>query len=433
MATGTHEENLVNSLWFCYSRRRCEQLGAYISATAMRYLFENCEIDPGTRELRRAGEQIDLEPQVFDLLIYLIENKSELVTVDDLIESVWRGRIVSDSAITARISAARKAVGDNGKEQRIIKTLPRKGFKWLATVDSLATTPDDNHAESIPATSTSDHQKIRFCTSANGAQIAYAVTGTGVPLLRTGHWLTHLEHDWHNPIWRPFLSQLGAQFEVVRYDQRGCGLTDWRITDFCLERFVEDLEAVADASGHKRFVLYATSQGVPVAITYAIRNPERVSHLICHGGYAEGRLVRKDQSEVEQGEAILKLIEHGWGKSNSPFLKSFTTMYIPDATKEQMDSLVDLQRLSTNTDNAVAIRRAVDNFDVTALLPKVNVKTLVIHADNDGVHPISQGRELAAGIPNSEFVLLDSSNHTVLPEESAWRKFFQELKRFTAS
>lgn len=409
-----------------------------ISERSMKYLFNDCALDIDSQELYRNGDQVKLEPQVFDLLVHLVENRDGLIDHEELLKSIWGGRIVSDSAISARISAARKAVGDNGKDQLVIKTVSRKGFKFLPIVE-IVPGDDDNCSHEI-ATSTpaaisnsSDHQEIHFCKSPDGTRIAYATTGNGLPLIRTGHWLTHLEHDWHSPIWRPFLDELGKRFEVIRYDQRGCGLTDWEITDFSFARFAEDLETVIDAAGHERFVLYATSQGVPVAINYAVQNPHRVSHLICHGGYATGRLARANDAEVEQGKAILKLIEHGWGISGSPFLKSFTTLYIPDASREQMDSLVELQRLTTNTSNAVAIRQAVDSFDVAGLLPKVKVKTLVTHAANDGVHPIDQGRELAANISDSEFVLLESANHAILPQEPAWDRFFWELERFVNS
>ena len=397
----------------------------------MKYRFEDCELDTVTGELMRAGEVCAVEPQVFDLLVYLVENRGRLVDHATLVDAIWRGRVVSDSAIAARISAARKAVGDSGRQQRIVKTVPRKGFRFIATVDSLpGATGPDAEAEPSPAKAGGGHQSVHFCRSADGTRIAYARSGEGMPLVRTGHWLTHLEHDWRSPIWRPFLDRLGRDFSVVRYDQRGCGLSDWTLNDLAFERFVEDLEAVVDACGHDRFVLYATSQGVPVAVEYALRHPHRVSHLVLLGGYAAGRLVRDDSAQVEQGEAILKLIEHGWGISGSPFLQSFSTMYIPAATHEQMESLVELQRLTTNAANAVAIRRAVDSFDVTDRLEQVSVDTLVLHAANDGVHPLSQGRDIAATIPGCEFVLLDSVNHALLPQEPAWERFFAELRRF---
>jgi pimeloyl-ACP methyl ester carboxylesterase/DNA-binding winged helix-turn-helix (wHTH) protein len=401
----------------------------------MRYHFDDCEIDLDSREFRCAGDEIGIEPQVFDLLVYLVENRGKLITHDELIASVWGGRTVSDSAIAARISAARKAIGDSGKAQRFIKTISRKGFKFLAEVTSAPGpgAPGPADAGSRAVDNRIDHQEIRFCKSANGARIAYAITGEGMPLIRTGHWLTHLEHDWHSPIWRPFLDELGKRFQVVRYDQRGCGLTDRELEDFSLQRFAEDLEAVVDAAGHERFVLYASSQGVPIAVDFALRHPQRVSHLVLHGGYARGRLVRDNAADRDQGEAILKLMEHGWGITGSPFLQAFTTMYIPDASREQMDSLVQLQRLTTSAANAVAIRRAVDSFDVSASLPGVEARTLVMHAANDGVHPVDQGRELAAGIAGSEFVLLESSNHAILPGEPAWERFFWELERFVTT
>ena len=404
----------------------------------MKYSFNDCELDVSKRELSRCGNQVKVEPQVFDLLVYLIEKRGKLVSYEKLIKTIWNDRVVSDSAITARISAARKVVGDNGKDQHTIKTVSRKGIKFLPSVEVVRHSDDNNSSEVIATTSVREdislgHQKINFCKSINGARIAYATTGSGMPLIRTGHWLTHLEHDWHSPLWRPFLNELGKLFTVIRYDQRGCGLSDWDITDFSLDRFTEDLEAVVTASGHEKFVLYATSQGVPTAINYAVKNPHRVSHLICLGGYVTGRLVRQNYADVEQGNAILKLIEHGWGVTGSPFINAFTTMYIPDASREQTDSLVDLQRLTTNATNAVAIRRGVDCFDVSDLLSQVKVKTLVLHAAHDGVHPVDQGRELAANITGCEFVLLDSRNHAIVPEEPAWARFFWELERFVLS
>lgn len=404
----------------------------------MKYLFEDCELDPGSRELTRSGDRVEVEPQVFDLLVYFVGHANKVVTHDELLAEIWGGRIVSQSAIAARISAARKAVGDNGKDQRVIRTVARKGFRFLPGVvierrdDSLDRPNQATTRESAGSGST-DHQEIQVCRSRDGTRLAYASTGSGAPLVRTGHWLTHLEHDWSSPIWRPFLDELGSRFTVIRYDQRGCGLSDREVGDFSFERFAEDLEAVIDAAGHERFALYATSQGVPVAIDFAVRNPGRVSHLICHGGYATGRLVRQSTADIEQGEAILTLIEHGWGVSDSPFLKAFTTMYIPDATREQMDSLVDLQRLTTSPGNAIRIRRCVDNFDVADLLPEVAVKTLVIHAANDGVHPVAQGRDIAANIPDSRFVLLQTANHALVPQEPAWSRFFHELERFVST
>ena len=183
-------------------------------------------------------------------------------------------------------------------------------------------------------------------------------------------------------------------------------------------------------AGLEKFALYGISQGAPISIAYAIRNPERVSHLILHGGYALGRLVRGSLEEREQGEALLTLIRYGWGKAGSPFLKAFSSMYIPDGTTEQIESLAALQRQTTTPENAADIRKAIDSFDVTGLLENVSMPTLVIHARNDGVHPLDEGRTLAAGIKNSEFLMLESNNHVILDHEPAWDELFDGMKSF---
>jgi len=393
----------------------------------MIYRFGDYSLDSLGFELRRGDEIIPVEPQVFSILVYMIENRAHVVSRDDLIASVWGGRIVSEATLSSRISATRQAVGDTGEAQKVIRTIRSRGFRFVAEVTGTEDAQPKNIALSISAFS---NQKIRFCESSDGTQIAYATIGSGPPLVRAGHWLTHLEHDWHSPVWRPLLDEFTKTFQVTRYDQRGNGLSDWSIRNFLLDAFVDDLEAVVDAAKLDRFALYGTSQGAPIAISYAVRHPGRVSHLILHGGYVMGRNLRASEAEREQGEAILALMRHGWGKEGSPFIKAFTSMYIPDGTKEQIDSLVDLQAQTVSPENAVALRTAVDNFDVSELLTKVTVPTLVIHARNDGVHPLDEGRKLASGIKNSEFVLLDSANHAPLKQEPAWDRLFEVIREF---
>ena len=267
------------------------------------------------------------------------------------------GRIVSDATFSSRISAARSAVGDTGEAQAVIRTMPRRGFRFVVELENSEPMeeseseriqlPDAAPKDGLPAIAR--RQTVKFCASPDGTQLAFATTGDGIPLVRAGHWLTHLEHDWRSPVWRPFLDELGKHFQVTRYDQRGNGLSDWSVSDFGFDKFVEDLEAVIEVAGIETFALYGASQGVPISVAYAARNPERVSHLILHGGYVQGRLVRGSIEEKEQGEALLTLIRHGWGKPGSPFLQAFSSMYIPGGTPEQIDSLVELQR---QTDNA---------------------------------------------------------------------------------
>jgi pimeloyl-ACP methyl ester carboxylesterase/DNA-binding winged helix-turn-helix (wHTH) protein len=390
----------------------------------MRYRFGDFELGTDARELLAAGVAVPVEPQVFDLLVLLIENRDRVVSTDELIAAVWRGRIVSDSAIAARISAARSAIGDDGTRQQWIRTIPRRGFRFAGAVEAAGATPP-------PAAS--ERPRISFCRSADGTRIALAVSGNGTPLVRVGHWLTHLEHDWASPVWQPHLERLGRSFRLVRYDQRGNGLSDWQASDFSLDRFVEDLESVVDAAGLDRFALYGASQGAPIAIAYAHRHPERISHLILHGGYERGRLLRAAESERAQGEAILTLIRHGWGQPGSPFNAAFATLFMPGGSREQIDSLAELQRTTTTPANAAALRAAVDSFDVSGIAGQLRAPTLVLHARDDGVQPLDQGRALAAAVPGAEFVMLESRNHVLTPQEPAWNVAFEAIERFVPS
>lgn len=392
----------------------------------MRYRFGPFELVPETRELLAGGRPRPVEPQVFDLLCQLLEAHDRVVTRDELIAGVWNRRIVSEAAISARISAARAAIDDDGKRQAWIRTVPRRGFRFVGAVETAGTAAPAK----APHKPADQSQRIAFCRSRDGTRIAYATSGGGYPLVRAGHWLTHLEHDWHSPIWRPMLDRLNGGFRLIRYDQRGNGLSDWEIGPLSLDRFVDDLEAVVDAAGLDRFALYGTSQGAPIAVAFAHRHPGRVSHLALHGGFEKGRLIRADESERAQAEAILTLMRHGWGRPGSAFIDAFAALFIPDGDREQIGSLVELQHRTTSPENAVALRAAVDRLDVSDLASALGVPTLVLHSRHDAVQPLDQGRQLASRIPGAEFVLLESRNHMILKQEPAWPILFERLERF---
>jgi DNA-binding winged helix-turn-helix (wHTH) protein/pimeloyl-ACP methyl ester carboxylesterase len=408
------------------------------------YRFGAFTLNTQTYELCHNGNAIQIEPQVFSVLAYLIENRDRVVSKDELVSIVWKGRIVSDTTVSSRISAARHAIHDTGGGQSIIKTIPRRGFRFVASdvvIDHDERRPPGasaythDHASDVPikeqSPRQSDRQRVQFCISKDGTKIAFATIGHGIPFVKTGHWLTHLEFDWTSAIWQPILNELSRQLAVTRYDQRGNGLSDWSVVDFSLTKLVDDLEAVVDAVGLETFALY--SLGAPIAVAYAVRYPHRVSHLILHGGYVRGRLIRDTAEEREQGEAMYTLIRHGWGKAGSPFVKALTTMYIPGGTRDQIESLVQLQRQSTTPESAARLRAAIDQFDFTDLLKEVTVPTLVIHARNDGVQPLEEGRKLASGIKDSQFVMLDSTNHIPIQNESAWDQFFRCVMDFVRS
>ncbi len=379
----------------------------------MRYQFADCELDTGRHLLTRSGEIVALEPQVFDLLALLLERAGDLVSHDEIISGVWGGRIVSDATVASRISAVRKAIGDNGTSQRLLKTVHRRGFRLSVPVRT-----DD--AE--PSETATGGQDIRIASSTDGTAIAWTTTGRGPPLLRAGHFLTHLEQDWVSPIWRPLLDRLGKNFSLTRYDQRGTGLSDTRADDFSIERLVEDLGTVADAAGLDRFPIFASSQGVPVSVAFAARHSDRVSRMVLYGGYAQGRSLRDDAEDRAQAEAIATFIRTGWGQSGTAFARAFATTFMPDATSEQIADLTRMQLASATPANALALRRAIDAFDVTDLLPDVTCPVLVLHCREDAVHPVSQARVLAAGLPDASVHVFEGRNHIPIPGDPAWEQ-----------
>lgn len=394
----------------------------------MIYRFGQYSLDPQRYELRRGEEVVKVEPQVFGLLAHLIENRERVVSKDDLIEAVWGGRIVSDATISSRISAARQAVGDTGDAQATIRTAPRRGFRFVADVTELggAGTVETNSGNGLV-------QQVRFCTASDGVRIAYATCGKGPPVIKTANWLNHLEFDLESPVWRPILREFASSFHFIRYDERGNGLSDWDVADFSLDAFVDDLEAVVDAVGIERFALYGQSQGCPVSVAYAVRHPERVTHLVLYGGFTRGARRRGAELDMAKEEAITTLVREGWGQDNPAFRQIFTSQMMPDATAEQMQWFNELQRRTTSPENAAKLRIAIDEIDVTGLLPQVRVPTLVIHRRGDARQPFEEGRRLAAMIPNAQFVALDGRNHVILEHEPEWPRFLSELRSFILS
>jgi pimeloyl-ACP methyl ester carboxylesterase len=261
-------------------------------------------------------------------------------------------------------------------------------------------------------------------------RIAYAEVGTGPPLVKAANWLNHLEYDWESPIWSPLLHELAAAHRLIRYDARGNGLSDWEVDDISFEAFVRDLESVVEATGIQRFALLGISQGCAVSIAYAVRHPERVSHLVLYGGFARGKRKRGSPQDIEQADAVLTLIRQGWGQENPAFRQIFTSLFIPGATAEQVQWFNELQQRTTSPENAARIRRAVDDIDVTDLLARVAVPTLVLHCRSDAGQPFEEGRTLAAGIRGARFVALEGHNHVILEGDPGWRRFLDEVKSF---
>jgi pimeloyl-ACP methyl ester carboxylesterase len=397
----------------------------------VQFVFGDYSLDIGRRELRRGAHLVEIEPQVFDLLVYLVQNRDRVVTKDDLIAAVWGGRIVSESTLSSRITAVRKAIGDSGEQQALIRTAARKGIRFVGEVSERASARASAPVPA-PAVAASPRQQVHFCTASDGVRIAYAEVGQGPPLLKTANWLNHLEYDWESPVYGPLLHALAAEHRLIRYDARGNGLSDWDVQGISFEAFVNDLETVVEAVGLKRFSLLGISQGCAMSIAYAVRHPERVERLVLYGSFARGRKKRGEQ-EAAGSDALVTLMRQGWGKENPAFRQLFTSLFIPGGTEEQMRWFTDLQRITASPENAARLRQAVDEIDVTELLPLVQVPTLVLHCRNDAVQPFDEGRRLAAGIPGARFVALEGQNHVPLQGEPAWTRLVAEMRDFLQS
>ena len=275
------------------------------------------------------------------------------------------------------------------------------------------------------------NQQVRFCTTTDGVRLAYATSGSGPRLVRAPHWFTHLEHDWNNPAMMPWSAGLSGRYSVLRFDQRGTGLSDREVPIPSWECHVGDLECVIDAAQFERFALLGLSQGAAYAIAYAARHPERVSHLIICGGFARGRQTRG--LPPEELETLHRLIELGWGRDDPSFRQVFTTRFMPDAGLDAIHAFNDMMPLTASAQTAVRIHRANVSIDVRAEAARVKCPTLVLHARGDLSIPFEEGRLIASLIPGARFVSLESRNHLMPQSDPAWRDCLAAMDDFYPS
>jgi DNA-binding winged helix-turn-helix (wHTH) protein/pimeloyl-ACP methyl ester carboxylesterase len=402
------------------------------------YFFENHSLDTDRRELRRGAQIIAIGPQVFDVLEYLIRNRERVVSNEDLIEGIWKGRIVSESTLSSRITATRQAIGDSGEQQNFIRTLPRKGYRFVAQVvqkseagDGPDATPNNAAGLTAGVLAARPKQAVTFCRTVDGINLGVASVGRGPVLVRAAHWATHVQYDWHNLVTGPLLQHLADRFHLVRYDYRGTGLSDRDVPAISFQTMLCDLKAVVDALALERFALLGISGGAATSIAYAVRHPHRVSKLVLFGGYAQGRNKRDSSQDAEEAQAFLTMARKGWGDDRSAFARAFFSFWLPTGSPEQLKSFIDLMRIGEGG-AGVDLRRAVDDIEIVDLLPNVAVPTIVFHSIHDRLVPFDQGRRLAASIPNARFVPLESENHALLSDEPAWAKFVGELEAFLA-
>ena len=394
----------------------------------VRYSFAGLVLDTDRFLLERDGESVRVEPQVFDVLTYLVEHRDRVVLKTELLDAVWGDRFVSESALSSRIRSARQCIGDDGTRQAMVQTVHGRGFRFVAEVQVL-----DNQAgtrRTFPSNSALE-QRIHFATATDGVRIAYATVGTGPPVVRSTHWLTHLDYDWHSPVWRHWLEGLAQDRTLIRFDERGCGLSDHDPDEMSLDAFVRDLETVVDAIGLERFPLIGLSQGGAVAVAYAAKHPERVTRLALVGAYVKGRRARaRNDEERRAGEVQLDLVRLGWGSDDPSFRMVFPPRFFPDAPPDLWSDFAKLLRRTTSAENAVRVLEAMYDVDVSEQARALRLPTIIFHARDDLSIPFEQARMVASLIPGSRLVPLDSRNHLLRPDEPAWSYFLDELHQF---
>jgi pimeloyl-ACP methyl ester carboxylesterase/DNA-binding winged helix-turn-helix (wHTH) protein len=390
-----------------------------------KYLFGSYLLDVDERRLLRDNEEIRLRGKLFDTLRLLVENAGKLVRKDAFMECVWPDSVVEDNNLDYCISQLRKLL----YPAKYIETVPRHGYRFVAEV-----TPPKPHGRLIqlePAVQSHDapDQQIESFTTSDGVRIAYSIGGQGPALVRTIHWLNHLDFEWKTPLRRQWLSEVMRHNTLVRYDQRGSGLSDWNVTDFSFERTVKDFEELVDVAGLERFSILGGCQGAAVGIAYAVRHPKRVTKLIINGTFANG-WPAPGPGAYEHLQAMLTLIRSGWGRDNPAFRQLWTTLFRPDADPAEASWLNELQRISSSPENAARMIAEFPNIRILDMLPKISCPTLVLHSRDDGAVPVQEGKLIAARIRGARFVELPSRSHMVGPGDAAWKQLVEEVSAF---
>ncbi len=393
----------------------------------MEFRFAEIVVDTERYEVRRAGEPVAVEPQVFDLLVYLIRHRQRVVTKAELLDNLWGDRFVSESALTSRIRALRRAVGDDGRSQHVVRTVHGRGYRFVAEPTGTHAAPDD----AAPTSATT--QQISFCRAHDGVRLAYAVTGDGPPLVKAANWLSHLEYDWENPTWRHWWIALSRSHRLIRYDARGCGLSDWNVDPgtYALDTWVDDLATVVDSAGVDRFDLLGISQGGAVALAYAAAHPERVRHLVLYGTY----LARASHAPAPTTRSSRRSCKPSWRvsagvattrRSDASSPCSSCPMGHSSSGRSSRSCSGGRRHRRTRRVCSRATRRSTSPrsrpaspFPRSYSMPR-----------GDRRVPVEQGRLLAAAIPGARFVTLDSQNHILLADEPAWTRFLAEVESF---
>jgi pimeloyl-ACP methyl ester carboxylesterase/DNA-binding winged helix-turn-helix (wHTH) protein len=386
------------------------------------------------RRLLRGERGVPLTGKAFETLCFLVGRHGSLVPKEELLNALWPETNVEENNIDRNISTLRKALGEKSASPRYIETVPRVGYRFVAGVTEVSVAEAGDAALREAQPESLDRQEIRFCVGPDNVRIAYAKVGNGFPIVRVANCFNHLAFEWQSPIWHHWVRDLASENSIVRYDGRGNGLSEWNVENMSFDAWLQDLETVVDAAGLEKFALMGHSQGGAVAIAYAVKHPERVSHLILCGAYSRGANFRGRPEAAEVRRALETLVQLNWGKSNPSFFQLVTHLYIPENTSaEEQSWFKELELISVSNLNLVRFMRGCDEINVRALLPSVRVPTIVFHSEKDRIAPPEEGRVLAAEIPGAKFVPLSSGNHILVAAEPAWEVFRSELAAFLRS
>ncbi len=396
-----------------------------------KYSFDLYFLDVDERRLLRGNEEIRLRGKLFDTLRVLLESAGQLVRKDQLMQAVWPDSVVEENNVDHCISHLRKLLHPG----KYIETVPRHGYRFTGEVTVVGEVkvakpgPRLVTLESPPDKADVPELEVQFFTASDGVRIAYTLGGSGPPIVRTIDWLNHLNFEWKNPFLRHWLSEIMRHNTLLRYDQRGTGLSDWDVKDFSYERSVRDFEELIEATGLDKFAMFGGCHGAAIATAYAAQHPERVTRLILNGAFVNGWPAPVAGSE-EQLDALLTIIRHGWGRDNPAFRQMWSTMFRPDADLEQMDWMNELQRIGASPENAARMLSQFPNFKMIDLLPSISCPTLVMHSRDDAAVPVQEGRLIAARIRNARYVELPSRSHLIAPGDPAWELFVEEFSTF---
>ena len=405
--------------WWIAERAELQALQVQV----LRLLVERLDSQPEAA-LPHARSLVQLEAHDEDAWAKLVH----------LLAAVGRRQEAEDQGALGQRVLKEAGVATTGALLKAMRTLSRTADREAKESAPPSARADPDHlpekSGSTDRPGTAAEQVVQYCFADDSVRLAYAMVGNGPPIVKTANWLTHLDYDWDSPVWRHWMGEFSRNHRLIRYDHRGNGLSDWQVADLSFEAYVQDLETVVEAAGLERFALLGLSLGCAIAIAYAVRHPERLTHLVLYGGFARGWAVRASPEEIAQRGALRSLMKHGWGQDNPAFRQVFSSRYMPDATTEQMRWMNELQLTTTSPDNALRLDETASMVDVRPLLPQVKVPTLIMHCRDDAVVPFAEGKLLADSIAGSRFLSLEGRNHIILESEPSWGRSVAEVRDF---